>query len=100
LYEVHAEDLLKLDNDEQGYRRRRARVLLRNGRAAKAWIYVSAPDERNESLRPYTWYKRFLVEGAKEHRLPKGYVATLEGVVAIQDPNQERDAWKRNLTCP
>lgn len=100
LYDVNVQALTRLDTGEQGYRRRRARVLLRNGRAAQAWIYLSAPNQRDESLRPYTWYKRFLVEGAKEHQLPKGYVASLEGIVAIQDPNRERDGRKRNLTCP
>jgi gamma-glutamylcyclotransferase (GGCT)/AIG2-like uncharacterized protein YtfP len=100
LYEVDAQGLARLDAGEQGYRRRRARVLLRNGRGVKVWIYVSARNQRDESLRPYSWYKRFLVEGAKEHRLPKGYVASLEGIIAIQDPNRERDRRKRTLTCP
>jgi len=100
LYEVDAQDLERLDAGEKGYRRRRAGVFLRNGRSARVWIYVSARNQRDESLHPYTWYKRFLVEGAKEHRLPKSYVAALEGIVAKQDPNLERDRRKRNLTCP
>ena len=100
LYEVDAQDLARLDDGEQGYHRRRAQVLLRNGRHAWVWIYVSALNQRGENLRPYTWYKRFLIEGAREHRLPKGYVALLEGIVAMQDPNQERDRRKRSLTCP
>lgn len=100
LYDVDEQGLARLDTGEQGYRRRRAQVLLRNGRSTKVWIYVSTRNQRDESLRPYAWYKRFLVEGAKEHRLPKGYVASLEGIVTIQDPNRERDIRKRNLTCP
>jgi hypothetical protein len=100
LYEVDAQGLARLDDGEQGYQRRRAQVLLRNGRRARVWIYVSAPNQRDESLHPYTWYKRFLVEGAKEHRLPKGYIALLEGIIAIQDPNRKRDRRKRTLTCP
>ena len=100
LYEVDAQGLARLDAGEQGFQRRPARVILRNGRHARVWIYVSAPNQRDENLRPYSWYKRFLVEGAKEHRLPKGYVASLEGIIAIQDPSLERDRRKRNLTCP
>ena len=100
LYDMDVQGLARLDAGEQGYQRRPARVLLRNGRRAKVWIYVSAQNQRDKSLRPYTWYKRFLVEGAKEHRLPKGYVASLEGIVAIQDPDRERDRRKRNLICP
>ena len=100
LYDVDVQGLARLDAGEQGYRRRQARVLLCNGRGVKVWIYVSVRNQRDKSLRPYTWYKRFLVEGAKEHRLPKSYVASLEGIPAIQDPNRERDRRKRNLTCP
>ena len=100
LYDVGAQDLVRLDAGEQGYQRQRSRILLRNGRRARVWIYVSTRDQRDESLRPYTWYKRFLVEGAKEHQLPKSYIASLEGIIAIQDPDRERDRRKRNLTCP
>ncbi len=100
LYNVDVQGLARLDAGEEGYRRRRASVLLRNGRCTKAWIYVSTPNQRDESLLPYAWYKRFLVEGAIEHRLPRGYVASLEGIVAIEDPNRERDREKRTLTCP
>ncbi len=100
LYHVDVQGLARLDVGEQGYRRRRAGVFLRNGRPARVWIYVSAQNQRDESLHPYTWYKRFLVEGAREHRLPRSYVASLESIVAIEDPNGERDRRKRNLTCP
>jgi gamma-glutamylcyclotransferase len=100
LYEVDPQGLARLDGGEQGYQRRRVKVHLRNGRRTKVWIYVSARNQRDESLHSYTWYKRFLVEGAKEHRLPRSYVASLEGIVAIQDPNRERDRRKRYLICP
>jgi len=100
LYDVDEQGLARLDTGEKGYRRRRARVLLRNGRHARVWIYVSARNQRDKSLRPYTWYKHFLVEGAKEHQLPKSYVASLESIIAIQDPIRERDRRKGNLTCP
>lgn len=100
LYEVNVHDLVRLDDGEKGYERRRGRVLLRNGRAVIAWIYVAAPKKRDENLRPYAWYKRLLVEGAREHQLPRGYVASLERIAAIEDQNRERDREKRNLTCP
>jgi hypothetical protein len=100
LYDVDVQGLARLDAGEKGYQRRPARVFLRNGRRAKVWIYVSVQNQRDKSLRPYTWYKRFLLEGAKEHRLPKGYIASLEGIVAMQDPDREQDRRKRNLTCP
>ena len=42
------------------------------------------------ALRPYSWYKTFVLAGAKEHGLPAEYVAQLEAVDAIDDPDLER----------
>ena len=43
----------------------------------------------DDSLRPYTWYKDFVVDGAKEHDLPEAYIKKLESVLA--DRNEK---WK------
>jgi len=42
-----------------------------------------APD-----LRPYHWYREWILRGAHEHRLPPDYIATwLEPIVSIPDPD-------------
>jgi hypothetical protein len=50
-------------------------------------------------VRPYIWYKRFLVEGAQEHLLPPEYIAELERIDAIQDSDEQRDRERRALAC-
>jgi hypothetical protein len=64
-----------------------------------AWVYVAIRPDNHSALQPYTWYKRFLVEGAREHFLLPSYIAELETIVAIEDPDRRRDRQKRELTC-
>lgn len=40
--------------------------------------------------RPYTWYRAFVIAGAREHELPASYIAELEAVPADVDPDRER----------
>ncbi len=99
LYSISDNDLNKLDEGEGGYRRVRMRVRLTGNTNADAWVYVAQKPSNDVRLRPYTWYKRFLVEGAREHSLPAEYIATLENIDATQDANGERDRRKRALGC-
>ena len=47
------------------------------------------------ALKPLDWYKRFVVEGAREHGLPDDYVARLALTPALADANSGRRS--RNL---
>jgi hypothetical protein len=51
----------------------------------------------DDTLRPYTWYKEFVVRGAEENGLPGAYVAELAALEAVDDPDPARDAKKRTL---
>jgi hypothetical protein len=64
-----------------------------------AWVYVASRPSNDAGLRPYTWNKRFLVEGAREHSLPNEYIAELEQIEAVADTNVRRDLEKRASTC-
>jgi hypothetical protein len=44
----------------------------------------------NATLRPYDWYKNYVVSGAIEHGLPEAYIARLKEVESIPDPNFKR----------
>ena len=43
-------------------------------------------DRTVDGLRPYSWYKHFLVEGARAHRLAEDYISTLEAIEAGKIP--------------
>jgi hypothetical protein len=60
-----------------------------------AWVYVAKKPKDDPALRPYTWYKRFLVEGAREHSLPEGYIAELDRIDAVAGTDECRDREKR-----
>ena len=97
LYTIPDAHLTILDDGEGGYLRKKMPVRTTDGTATKAWVYVARQPSRDPTLRPYTWYKRFLVEGARQHGLPDRYVQTLERIKAKQDKNKQRDAEKRAL---
>jgi cation transport regulator ChaC len=99
LYSIPDRDLEKLDHGEVGYIRQRVVVENHAGARKEAWMYVAKPASTEQMLRPYSWYKRFLVEGAREHGLPTDYADTLERIDAIEDADKERDARKRSLQC-
>jgi cation transport regulator ChaC len=99
LYVIPDEDLPTLDAGEVGYRRVPLTVRRTDNMDSQAWVYIASEPSNNPALRPYTWYKRFLVEGAREHSLPADYIAELENIVGVQDANRARDRRKRALAC-
>ena len=65
-----------------------------------AYMYVAASDSIDDTLIPYTWYKDFVVEGAKEHALPEKYLQTIMEIHAKSDPDKEREQEnKKMLPC-
>jgi hypothetical protein len=62
-------------------------------------MYVASKPSSDPALRPYIWYKRFLVEGAQEHLLPPEYIANLGRIDAIEDPDEQRDRERQALAC-
>lgn len=101
LYTIPDEHLAVLDRGEgQGYHREKIQVHMTDTAVTDAWIYLAREPSDDTALRPYTWYKRFLVEGAKEHDLLKTYIEVLERIEADEDKNEERDRKMRALCLP
>jgi hypothetical protein len=102
VYDMDPTERPKLDKAEglgQGYARL---AILVTGQAGpmRAFTYMAEPAWIDDSLRPFEWYKRLVVAGAREHQLPAPYVEALEGIPAIPDPDPKRDAKKRALLVP
>ncbi|MFW2454371.1 gamma-glutamylcyclotransferase family protein [Methyloversatilis discipulorum] len=82
----------KLDAAEglgAGYAERQVVVVL-GGRPVTATMYYAT--NINAELRPYSWYRELVVAGAREHGLPAAYLAALEDVPVLQDPDAKRHA--------
>jgi hypothetical protein len=100
LYVIPDADLRTLDDGEGGgYHRVQLPLRTVDYGNTEAWVYLASRPSNDPALRPYTWYKRFLVEGAREHLLPAGYIADLERIEAVQDNDEHRDREKRMLAC-
>ena len=71
--------------------------LLSNGDNIKAVTFIADANFIDDSLTPYTWYKDFVVEGAKQNLLPLEYIAFLESFTAQSDPDKAREARNRKI---
>jgi gamma-glutamylcyclotransferase len=99
LYEIQDTDLPHLDRGEgSGYGRSRITVRI-DGSNSNAWIYIAKEPIETGRLFPYPWYKRFLVEGAREHRLPVEYITFLQALESIVDTDLKRVEDKEAILC-
>lgn len=70
-----------------GYAEKEVDIVTEQG-VVRALMYYAT--EKDSSLRPYHWYKAFVVAGAREHGLPEHYLRILETVQSIEDPDSKR----------
>lgn len=90
LYQIASTEKTLLDRAEgvgAGYAEIDVQVHF-NGTAMMAKAYQAT--STGAGLKPYSWYKAFVLAGAKEHGLPEDYAAQLAAVEAIDDPDRER----------
>jgi hypothetical protein len=51
----------------------------------------------DRSLQPYSWYVDFVVNGARQHRLPWCYINVQSKVATIPDPDVDRQQNNRRI---
>ena len=97
LFEIALEERGKLDvfedavGDDPGYRPAEDLTLDGDARGVlRALTYLPVAARRSPGLLPYDWYKALVVAGAVQHALPADYVARLESVAAVSDPETGR----------
>ena len=89
-------DLDKHEGLGKGYHAEEIRVTTDNGEIG-CYTYIADGSSIDDSLKPYSWYKDFVVEGARQHRLPDEYVTALEATEAATDADAEREKGNRQL---
>ncbi len=90
LYDIDPYEKPKLDRAEglgNGYEQKCVVVRHQEGEKRAITYFVPHVDSR---LKPYHWYKSFVVAGAQENGLPEAYVDALQGNESVQDENRER----------
>ncbi len=67
------------------------------GKRATVYLYVTDERAVDETVRPFCWYRDFVLAGAREHGFPEAYLRMLEGVGCDPDPRPERERLNRRL---
>ena len=55
-----------------------------------AKVYIAEGKAIDNILLPYDWYKEFIVIGAIQNHLPEEYIALLQSIPCIPDPDEKR----------
>ena len=92
-------DLDAAEGVGHGYVETLAVVTDNGGNRHEAFMYVADENSIDNTLSPYSWYKRFVVDGARQHGLPPDYIAAIETIPATEDPDRTRDARNRRIAC-
>ncbi|WP_081064392.1 gamma-glutamylcyclotransferase family protein [Burkholderia stagnalis] len=97
LYAIADEDRHALDKVEgagYGYEPRHVNVETEQG-PALALTYIATG--KRQGLYPYHWYKNHVLAGARQAHLPASYIAAIEQVHSIDDPDSERAAQESRI---
>ena len=99
LFTISDRDKDQLDKAEQGYHPVDVTVREANGADCNAVTYVANSNAIDDSLRPYNWYRRLVLQGALQHGLPPDYVAFIRAAVAQDDRKRDRAAKYLYVIC-
>lgn len=91
LFEFNPGEKKDLDRYEglgDGYEEKFVDVELRLGEHIRATTYYAT--NTDPLLKPFSWYKRHVLEGALGAALPDVYIQMIEQVEEIRDPDPER----------
>lgn len=92
LYELDPAHKYALDRHEGkglGYIEGRVRVQ-QGGREYTCFTYLAHPSHIVEDIPPYHWYKQMVLLGARYLAFPVPYVAAIEAVASVEDPDEDR----------
>lgn len=67
------------------------------GRKYTCFTYFARQSHIDENLKPYHWYKKLVILGARYLQFPESYVDSIERVGSTEDPNQDRSTANREL---
>jgi len=90
VFRLPDQDKPKLDACESGYDDESI-VVVAGSRLIAAQIYTARAESIDESLLPFTWYHRFVIHGARQHRLPDEYIRQLQAIASVADLDCERE---------
>ena len=92
IYEVEPEHKSELDRFEgKGYGYIDNQIKLQHqGQEYTCFTYIAQQSHIVDNLKPYHWYKRLVVLGARYLQCPDSYVLSIDSVESVEDPDEER----------
>jgi hypothetical protein len=78
-----------------GYEIKVIEIEAENGDRFEAYTYYA--NDIDSTLKPYHWYHQHVVSGAYEHRLPTDYIAVIESITSVNDPDNDRHAREMSI---
>lgn len=91
IFDISGDDETKLDKIEgfqSGYDKKIVKLETMSKNSVSATMYYATSIDRN--AKPYKWYKKHVLIGAREHNLPADYIAHIDSIEALADPNTTR----------
>ncbi len=102
VFDINNDEKSELDKAEglnQGYLEKEVEAVDEQNVPHNVWLYYAEESYIDETMSPYSWYKRFVVEGARQHRLPETYVSALERIESHEDSDESRDKQNKDIQC-
>lgn len=91
VYEISDKEKLALDRKEglgSGYKEKEVEVTADQKKLTALMYFATKVDSL---LKPYRWYKEHILFGARENDLPAEYIAQLEAIESVDDPDTARN---------
>jgi hypothetical protein len=99
VYEIPENEVHHLDTAEglgAGYFKQQMTVTV-NGESLLVFVYLASQSHLVENLKPYHWYKGFVLAGARKHHFPIAYLQKIDAVTSKSDPKKSRRVEMMNL---
>ncbi|RTR39686.1 gamma-glutamylcyclotransferase [Shewanella canadensis] len=98
IFEINEDEKEALDRAEGlGYGYGEKTVNVQNDAGDIFEVFTYCATKTDSSLQPFSWYLNHVVIGAKETNVPTQYLAVIESIECIEDPDKNRDSEQRAI---
>jgi hypothetical protein len=99
IYKIKPEHKNELDRFEgKGYGYIDNQITLNNnGNGYTCFTYLAQQSHIFDNLKPYHWYKKLVILGARYLEFPDSYISSIEAVESMKDPDPTRRNEKEKL---
>ncbi len=93
VFEIDESEKSNLDRAEglgQGYNETTLTFTDKDNNSIEAQVYLADDNSIDNQLKPFDWYKLFILDGAKQNQLPEDYIEKIESFDFEVDKDENR----------